>query len=221
LEVAAVATQKLKNIVPPEHPSQSFEETEEHIRAAKVLIRKKHRNEDTRDRRLSKTNAEFDKRNKEIDNDLDPLLDKVFDYIERSWEELAPSQSPETLRLSDVTFVRYIDKKGTKVVDEATVIEFIKNIDTNEMIKALRHVWGDEIMDAYVERLKAMVTTEEVTHLDSDKLKELKKEQPALEISGFAINYNNKLTMSLPRSAAQIRDKKPAITEARALRNNS
>ena len=216
-----MATQKLKKIVTPEQPAQSLEETEEYIRAAKVLIRKKNRNEDTRDRRLSKTNGEFDKRNKEIDNDLDPLLDKVFDYITTHWEELAPSQSPETLRLSDVTFVRYIDKKGTKVVNDAAVIEFIKNIDDSEMIKVLRHVWGNEIVDVYVERLKAMVTTEEVTHLDSDKLKELKKEQPALEISGFAISYNNKLTMSLPRSAAQIRDKKPAITEARAWPDNS
>ena len=216
-----MATQKLKKIVTPEQPAQSLEETEEYIRAAKVLIRRKNRNEDTRDRRLSKTNAEFDKRNKEIDNDLDPLLDQIFDYITAHWEELAPSQSPETLRLSDVTFIRYIDKKGTKVVNDAAVIEFIKNIDNSEMIKVLRHVWGDEIVDAYVKRLKAMVTTEEVVTLDSDKLKQLKKEQPALEINGFSISYNNKLTMSLPRSAAQIRDKKPAITEARALPNNS
>lgn len=216
LEVATVATQKLKAITPPDQPVQNTKELNKDIQAAAELIREKSSNEAIRAHQKSKIDEECDELNAKIDTVLEPLLDRIFTYTIEHWDELAPSTSPETIPLNDVDFKRLTDSRGSKEVEEETVISYIKNIEKSEMIKTLRKVLGNEAIDELVDRLKALITTKEVTILDSDSLKELVKKQPLLTIPGFSLTFNNKVTMILHRSATEIREKKSPLSEARA-----
>jgi phage host-nuclease inhibitor protein Gam len=216
LEVAAVAAQKLKVITPPAQPAQNTKELNKDIQTAAELIREKSSNEAIRAQQKSKIDEECDELNAKIDTVLEPLLDRIFTYTVEHWDELAPSNSPETVPLNDVDFKRLMDTKGSREVDEETVVSYIKNIEQSEMIKTLRKVLGNEVIDDLVARLKALITTKEVTILDADSLKELVKKQPLLSIPGFSLTFNNKVTMVLHRSATEIREKKSPLTEARA-----
>lgn len=215
LEVATVATQKLKRIIPPDHPIKNLEDLNKDIQVATELIRQKSSNEAARAKEKSETDEKYDKLIAEIGTTLEPLLDRIFAYTVERWAELAPSNSPNTIPLNDVDFKRLIDTKGTKEVDEEAVISYIKDVEKSEMIVMLRKFLGDSIVDELVRELKALVATKEVTVLDSDTLKELVKKQPLLTIPGFSVAFNNKVTMILHRSATEIHEKKPASTEAR------
>jgi phage host-nuclease inhibitor protein Gam len=214
-EVASVATQKLKRIIPPDQPIESMEELNKDIQKATDLIRQKSSNEAARAKEKSDTDEKYDKRIAEISTTLEPLLDKIFTFTVDHWDELAPSNSPSTIPLNDVDFKRFIDTKGTKEVDEEAVISYIKNIEKTEMIATLRKFLGDTVVDELIRQLKALITTKEVIVLDSDTLKEVVKKQPHLTIPGFSVSFNNKVTMILQRSATEIHEKKTYAKEAR------
>lgn len=210
-----MATQRLKKIIPPDYPVKGLEELNKDIQVATELIRQKNSNEAARAREKSETDEKYDKLIAEIGTTLEPLLDKIFAYTVEHWEELAPSNSPNTIPLNDVDFKRLTDTKGTKEVDEEMVVSYIKNVEKSEMIVMLRKFLGDDVVNELIHQLKTLVTTKEVTVLDSDSLKELVKQQPLLTIPGFSVTFNNKVTMILHRSATEIQEKKPASTEAR------
>jgi phage host-nuclease inhibitor protein Gam len=85
-EVASVATQKLKRIIPPDQPIESMEELNKDIQKATDLIRQKSSNEAARAKEKSDTDEKYDKRIAEISTTLEPLLDKIFTCTVDHWD---------------------------------------------------------------------------------------------------------------------------------------
>lgn len=221
MEVVTVATRKpIKPIKQPSEPITDFAELGRVTKLAASRLRDRNRIEATRARRKAAADSKADIQHSANDAVLEPLLDRIFTYVVEHWDELAPRHSPETVKMNVADFKRHIDTQGTKTVDEQTVIEYIENIQNSEMVATLRKVLGNELTDNLVSRLKALVTTTTVTVLDSNTLKSVLKDHPLLSVDGFEISYNSTVSMILHRSAIDERNKKPAITEVRALPNS-
>jgi phage host-nuclease inhibitor protein Gam len=213
--VTYVTIKKLAEIGEPADPITSKSEFNSDIRTITQVMRKMRRNEDTRKARIDRINREFDERAKTLDVKLNPLIDRVFSYVSEHWDELALPTSPKTVYTSSADFKKHVDTRGTKIVDQKTAIEFVQNIDDNPVIIALRKVLGDPIIDAFVQSLKATVTTEVITVIDEVAVKKVSKNYPAIAIDGVEVKYNDaKISMAPHPSEFEKRENiKPHVVE--------
>ena len=177
------------------------------LRTTTQIIRVMRRNESTRRSRIDKVNKEFDERATALKAQLDPLIDRVFSYVDTHWDELALPTSPKTVYANSADFKKHVDTRGTKTIDEKAAIAFIQGINENPVINALRKALGDQVIDAFTYGLKQTVTTEVVTVLDETALKKISKDYPAIEIEGVEISYNDpKISMTPHQSAFEKRE---------------
>lgn len=198
---------KLPEISTPADPITGPSEFSADIRTVTQMIRRRRRNEDTRKARIDRINKEFDERSKALDAELNPLIDRIFSYVDEHWDELALPTSPKTVYTSSADFKKHIDTRGTKTVDQKVVIEFIQNIDDNPVLTALRKVLGNSIIDEFVQSLKATLTTEVITVVDETAAKQVAKDYPAITVEGVEVKYNDpKITMIPHQSVFEKRE---------------